>query len=59
MKPSRRTQDQSLNLLATMLLGGFWHGANMTFVLWGGIHGVGLAVERWLNQAPSKVPGCG
>ena len=35
-----------LNLLVTMLLGGLWHGANWTFVIWGGIHGVGLAVER-------------
>ena len=34
------------NLMLTMLLGGLWHGAAWTFVLWGGIHGVGLAVER-------------
>ena len=34
------------NLMVTMLLGGLWHGAAWTFVLWGGIHGVGLAVER-------------
>jgi len=34
------------NLLVTMLLGGLWHGANWTFVVWGGIHGVGLALER-------------
>jgi alginate O-acetyltransferase complex protein AlgI len=34
------------NLMLTMLLGGLWHGANWTFVAWGGIHGVGLAVER-------------
>lgn len=36
------------NLLLTMLLGGLWHGANWTFVVWGGIHGCGLAVERKL-----------
>src|SRR6516165_9798279 len=35
-----------LNLMITMLLGGLWHGANWTFVVWGGIHGTGLAVER-------------
>jgi alginate O-acetyltransferase complex protein AlgI len=35
-----------LNLMITMLLGGLWHGANWTFVVWGGIHGVGLALER-------------
>jgi len=33
-------------LLATMLLGGLWHGANWTFVAWGGLHGVYLAAER-------------
>jgi D-alanyl-lipoteichoic acid acyltransferase DltB (MBOAT superfamily) len=34
------------NLLITMLLGGIWHGANWTFVTWGALHGVGLALER-------------
>jgi len=34
------------NLMITMLLGGLWHGANWTFVVWGGIHGAGLAMER-------------
>ena len=34
------------NLMLTMLLGGLWHGAAWNFVVWGGIHGVGLAVER-------------
>jgi alginate O-acetyltransferase complex protein AlgI len=37
------------NLLTTMLLGGLWHGANWTFVVWGAIHGTGLAVERRLG----------
>lgn len=35
-----------INLFVTMLLGGLWHGANWTFVLWGAYHGVLLAVER-------------
>jgi D-alanyl-lipoteichoic acid acyltransferase DltB (MBOAT superfamily) len=35
-----------VNLMVTMLLGGLWHGANWTFVVWGGIHGAGLAIER-------------
>jgi len=34
------------NLLVTMLLGGLWHGANWTFVAWGGLHGAALAVTR-------------
>ncbi len=38
-----------LNLLLTMMIGGLWHGANWTFVLWGAIHGLGLSVERWLG----------
>jgi alginate O-acetyltransferase complex protein AlgI len=33
-----------------MLLGGLWHGANWTFVLWGGYHGLLLAYERWRGK---------
>jgi D-alanyl-lipoteichoic acid acyltransferase DltB (MBOAT superfamily) len=43
-----------VNLLVTMLLGGLWHGAAWTFVIWGGLHGVYLGVEqaakRWLKH---------
>jgi D-alanyl-lipoteichoic acid acyltransferase DltB (MBOAT superfamily) len=35
-----------LNLMLTMLLGGLWHGASWMFVLWGGLHGAYLALER-------------
>ena len=35
-----------LNLAATMLLGGLWHGANWTFVAWGAWHGIGLALDK-------------
>ena len=35
------------NLMLTMLLGGLWHGAAWTFVIWGGIHGTALSAERW------------
>ncbi|MCC6524886.1 MAG: MBOAT family protein, partial [Polyangiaceae bacterium] len=38
-------------LLATMLLGGLWHGARWSFVWWGALHGVGLALERVWRQA--------
>ena len=34
------------NLLLTMLLGGLWHGANWTFVIWGGLHGLYLCVQH-------------
>jgi alginate O-acetyltransferase complex protein AlgI len=37
-----------LNLLLTMLLGGLWHGASWNFVIWGGYHGVLLAIERMI-----------
>lgn len=38
-----------LALMGTMLLGGLWHGASWTFVVWGGLHGLYLAVERVLR----------
>jgi alginate O-acetyltransferase complex protein AlgI len=45
-KGSARTY---VNLMLTMLLGGLWHGASWTFVVWGGLHGLYLALERWLT----------
>jgi alginate O-acetyltransferase complex protein AlgI len=39
----------NMNLLTTMLLGGFWHGASWKFVIWGALHGVGLAIHKiWM-----------
>lgn len=39
-----------INLLITMLLGGLWHGANMRFVIWGGLHGLGLVIHKlWVK----------
>ena len=38
------------NLVLTMLIGGLWHGAGWTFVVWGGIHGVALSGERWWRE---------
>jgi alginate O-acetyltransferase complex protein AlgI len=40
-----------LNLMITMLLGGLWHGANWTFMVWGGLHGWALAVTRAVGEA--------
>jgi D-alanyl-lipoteichoic acid acyltransferase DltB (MBOAT superfamily) len=37
------------NLLITMVLGGLWHGAAWTFVLWGLLHGLGLVIEHALG----------
>lgn len=38
------------NLMLTMLLGGLWHGASWTFVVWGALHGLYLVVERLLRS---------
>jgi alginate O-acetyltransferase complex protein AlgI len=40
-----------VNLLTVMVLGGFWHGANWTFLAWGALHGGVLALERLLGRA--------
>jgi alginate O-acetyltransferase complex protein AlgI len=47
-----------INLMLTMLLGGLWHGASWNFVLWGGMHGVALAVHKLLMGLPAfqKIP---
>jgi alginate O-acetyltransferase complex protein AlgI len=43
---------QALNVTIVMLLGGLWHGANWTFVVWGGAHGMMLAINHAWNQTP-------
>ena len=44
------------NLMLTMLLGGLWHGASWNFVLWGGLHGGGLVVNRvWREHAAPRL----
>jgi len=45
-----------VNLFLTMLLGGLWHGASWTFVLWGGFHGAGLSAEHALGRRVERVP---
>lgn len=49
------------NLMATMTLGGLWHGAAFHFILWGFGHGLALVTHRWLSDAArtrntSRVP---
>jgi alginate O-acetyltransferase complex protein AlgI len=39
-----------VNLMITMLLGGLWHGAAWHFVVWGGLHGLYLAVGQWKRE---------
>jgi D-alanyl-lipoteichoic acid acyltransferase DltB (MBOAT superfamily) len=44
------------NLVATMLLGGLWHGAAWGFVVWGGLHGAALAAEHLLRGRVPRIP---
>jgi alginate O-acetyltransferase complex protein AlgI len=46
-KGARRTY---FNLWTVMLLCGLWHGANWTFIFWGGYHGAFLILERWTSK---------
>lgn len=39
-----------VNIFITMVLGGLWHGAAWTFVLWGALHGGTLVAEKWLRK---------
>jgi D-alanyl-lipoteichoic acid acyltransferase DltB (MBOAT superfamily) len=51
--PARRY----INLMATMILGGFWHGAGWTFILWGTLHGVYLLIAHaWESFARVRLP---
>jgi alginate O-acetyltransferase complex protein AlgI len=45
-----------ISLMLTMLIGGLWHGASWMFVLWGGLHGIYLALERlWRTRKGTAV----
>jgi alginate O-acetyltransferase complex protein AlgI len=39
-----------------MLLGGLWHGAALRFIIWGGLHGLALGLERWLKETFPGTP---
>jgi alginate O-acetyltransferase complex protein AlgI len=43
------------NLMITMLLGGLWHGANWTFVLWGALHGTYLIIQRLASPGYNRI----
>lgn len=46
-----------VNLFLTMLLGGLWHGAATRFLVWGGLHGLGLVMERFWKEMTGRSPG--
>ena len=50
---------RAVNTLATFLVSGLWHGANITYVVWGGIHGLGQVIENalGLNKKGKREPG--
>lgn len=43
-----------VNLMITMLLGGLWHGANWKFIFWGGMHGLGLVIDKLWRQLTKR-----
>lgn len=45
-KNSEKTMYTNVNMMTTMLLGGFWHGASVRFIVWGALHGLALAVNK-------------
>jgi alginate O-acetyltransferase complex protein AlgI len=47
---------QARNAILTMLLAGLWHGANWTYVVWGGLHGVALAINGAWARAGLRMP---
>ena len=61
LQRNRQTAFTGMNLFTTMLLGGFWHGASFNFLIWGALHGFGLAIHKlwlmgpgsWFNTRPT------
>ncbi len=47
---------QNLTVVATMTLAGLWHGAGWNFLIWGFLHGAGIAIERAFRSAGAKLP---
>ncbi len=45
-----------INIIITFLIGGFWHGAGWTFIIWGGIHGCALCVQRTWKKLNIQIP---
>ena len=44
----------NLNIMITMLIGGLWHGASIRFVVWGGLHGIGLVLDKLISPFRGK-----
>ncbi len=50
-----RRGNRYVHLVATMVIGGIWHGSGWTFVVWGGLHGLGLAVVHMFHRLRQKL----
>ena len=49
LKGNNKGIAANFNLLTTMLLGGFWHGASWNFIIWGALHGIALGIHKiWM-----------
>lgn len=53
----RKGISTNMNLLTTMLLGGFWHGASWNFIIWGSLHGIALAIHKIWMLLTKRMPG--
>ena len=55
LQRNRQTAFTGMNLFTTMLLGGFWHGASFNFLIWGALHGFGLAIHKLWLMGPGQL----
>jgi alginate O-acetyltransferase complex protein AlgI len=54
-KAFERSVNTNVNLMVTMLLGGLWHGSSWLFIIWGGLNGLGLVINKlWSRISPFK-----
>jgi D-alanyl-lipoteichoic acid acyltransferase DltB (MBOAT superfamily) len=54
---SRKYHRQLAAIVITFAIGGIWHGAGWTFLLWGTLHGLALAVQLWWRRLRIRMPG--
>lgn len=47
---AKKQIDTNINLMLTMTIGGLWHGASWTMVIWGAINGIGLVIYKWTRK---------
>ena len=46
----KRQIDTNINLMLTMTIGGLWHGASWSMVIWGALNGIGLVIYKWTKK---------